>query len=124
MAPADLDRVTVQEVIPPAASLMVEQVTEDSVGVDQSVMLLDLDPAPSVAVIATVVSAETLPMLALNVLVALPAGTTMLPGTVTRAEFELIARLVSNAAVDDRVAVHEVVPPDMTPDGEHATELI
>ena len=85
-------------------------------------MLLDLDALPSVAVTVALVSVETPPTLAPKVLVVAPAGTTMLAGTVSSAEVELIAIVVLDADAFARVAVHDIVLLDMAPVGEHAKE--
>ncbi len=123
IAAAALDKFTVQVVLVPTVTFVAAQVTDDTVGVDQSVMPADFDEAPRVPVIAAVESLVTLPIAALKLWVALPAGTTMLAGTVTKLEFELIVTVVFEAAVCARVTVHTLVVPDISPFGEHANEL-
>jgi hypothetical protein len=124
IAPAVLDKFTTHVVLPPMASFATAQLSEESVGVDQSARLADLDEAPSVLVITAVVSAAILPIEALNVLLVLPAGTITFAGTVARTELELIVMLVFVALAYDKATVQEMVAPDMTPAGVHANELI
>ena len=73
--------------------------------------------------IEPVVLALTLPMLALKVEVALPAGMTMLAGTVIRVDVELNVTVVAVGAGCDSVAVHELVAPDVAALGLHVSDV-
>jgi hypothetical protein len=123
MSPVGFDRVAVQAVPVPTASFVLTHVTDNNDGVDHSVNVAPCDDAPTVAVTVPVVSAGMLPMLALKAFVALPVVTTMLAGTVIRAEVELSVTVVSVGAGCERVAVHELVTPDITPFGAQTTEV-
>jgi hypothetical protein len=70
-----------------------------------------------------VASEITPPILAVKVEVALPAGMTMLAGTVIKLDVELNATVVAVAAFRDSVTVHELVAPDIRPIGLQASEV-
>jgi hypothetical protein len=121
--PAALDMVTVHDAFVPAVNSVGVHASEDNTGVDQSVKLAVCEDAPSVAVTEPAPSAAIMPVLAVNVMAALPAGTTTLAGTVTRLDVELRPTVVSAAAVFDRVTVHRLAAPDITPLGLQDNEL-
>jgi len=123
MFPADFDTVTVHALLEPAAGLVGTQANEDKTGVDQSVKLAVWDDVPSVAVTEPVASALMLPILALKAPVVFPAVMTMLAGTVIRADVELNVTVVLVRAGCDSAAVHELVAPDITPLGLHASDV-
>jgi hypothetical protein len=79
---------------------------------------------PRVAVMAAVASAVIFPVTALNVPLVLPAGTCTLTGIVTRAEFEVMVTAVDAVAACDSFTEQEAVEVDISPAGEHTTELI
>lgn len=121
--PAALDIFTVQEMFAPALSMVVGHVIDDTFGGDQSVRRADFDEDPRAAVIAAFSSLEMFPAVALKVFVALPAGTTTMPGMVMDGQSVLSVRAVATDAACDKVTVHWLVLPPMRPVGEHPTEL-
>ena len=120
---ADFDILTVHVALEPPVSLVTGQVSDDRTGVDHSVKLAVFDDVSSVAVIELVASAEMLPIMALKVAEEFAAGTTTLPGTVINGDAELRVTAVSAATGCERVAVHEVVAPDITPLGLHDNDV-
>ena len=123
MFPAALDIVTVHEPLRPATNFAGVHVNEDKTGVDQSEKLAVCDEEPSVAVIEPAPSAAMVPMVALNVVDALPAVMTTLPGTVIRPDVAVRPTVVFVRAVCDRVTVQGLIAPDMTPVGLQDREL-
>lgn len=71
----------------------------------------------------TIASVVMVPIEAVKVWVVFPAGTTMLAGTVTRAEFELSVSVVSADAGCDRVTVQGTPLPDVMVPEEHVIPL-
>jgi len=122
-SPAALDIVTVQVVLVPAVGFVVRHPSDDTAGVDHSVRVADCDDVPRVAVTVALVSAGMPPMPALNVPVELPALITIEAGTVTTADDDPRVTVVLLAADCDSVAVHELVAPDMAPDGVHTSDV-
>jgi hypothetical protein len=95
----------------------------ERLGVDHRVKLADCEEAPSVAVMALVASCPILPIAAVKFWVVLPAGTTMVPGTVITGEFAAIVTVVLVDAACDRVTVHTLVTLDIMAPGEHVNEF-
>ena len=122
--PAELDMFTVQEMFAPALGVVVGQVMDDTFGGDKSLRSADCEEDPRVAVIAALASFEIFPAVTLNVVVALPAGTTTMPGTVMNGQFVLSVRAVATDTACDRVAVHVLVLAAIRLVGKHPTELI
>jgi hypothetical protein len=77
----------------------------------------------SEALTVAVASLLMVPAVALKFCDVPPAGTRILAGTVTSAEFELMVTVVFGVAGPDKIAVHTLVLPDVTVFGEQVTEL-
>jgi hypothetical protein len=115
--PAALETVTEQVVDDPGATLEEWQLTEETVGVGQSVRLALCDEAPSAAFTVVVPSAPMFPTAAEKVAEEFPAVTVTLAGTVIALDAEVTLTTAFEAAVCDSCTVHEVIPPDITPFG-------
>jgi hypothetical protein len=123
--PVLLDRVTVQELVPPGGRVVRPHVREVIAGDADNVRLVDWDAPPTLTVSAAVSSAVGAAAVAVKEAVLDPAGTVSVAGDV-RSGFALATSSVTPpaGACLVKVTVHVALAPAARLAGEHVSELM
>jgi hypothetical protein len=122
-AGAAFERVTVHELVPPEATEVGEQTSEDTVAGATTVKVAFLEEPLAVAVSWALPSGALAATVAVNGALLTPTPMMNEAGTVTD-ELLLVTLTESPpaGAAFDRVTVHELVPPEATDVGEQTSE--